>query len=94
MTVETSTLLKVIKTGQPIYNQHQSYYNMRGVLIDTVNTTLPIKVNGDIFGAVEIAKDMTKVKRLSEKLIDLQAKVESGNGQKKPNNMKQAPNTE
>ncbi|MBM7716871.1 sigma 54-interacting transcriptional regulator [Siminovitchia sp. FSL H7-0308] len=83
LTVETSTLLKVIKTGQPIYNQHQSYYNMRGVLIDTVNTTLPIKVNGDIFGAVEIAKDMTKVKRLSEKLIDLQAKVESGNGQKK-----------
>lgn len=83
LTVETSTLLKVIQTGQPIYNQRQSYYNMRGVLIDTVNTTLPIKVNGDIFGAVEIAKDITKVKRLSEKLIDLQAKVETGHGQKK-----------
>ncbi|MFS0646462.1 sigma-54 interaction domain-containing protein [Siminovitchia sp. 179-K 8D1 HS] len=83
LTVETSTLLKVIQTGQPIYNQRQSYCNMRGVLIDTVNTTLPIKVNGDIFGAVEIAKDITKVKQLSEKLIDLQAKVETGHGQKK-----------
>ncbi|MFK2825515.1 sigma 54-interacting transcriptional regulator [Bacillus sp. B190/17] len=79
----TSTLMKVMQTGEPICNQHQSYYNIRGVLVDTVNTTLPIKVDGEIVGAVEIAKDLTKVKRLSEKLIDLQAKVETTQQQKK-----------
>lgn len=76
LTAETSTLLKVIETGEPIYRQQQAYHNIRGVLIDTVNTTLPIMLHGEVVGAVEIAKDLTQVKQLSEKLIDLQAKVE------------------
>jgi len=84
LTVETSTLLKVIHTRKPIHNQHQSYYNIRGVLIDTVNTTLPITVNGEIVGAVEIAKDLTRIKQLSEKLLDLQAKVEPATSQPQP----------
>jgi arginine utilization regulatory protein len=79
---DTSTLLKVIQTGEPIKNQHQSYHNLRGHLIDTVNTTLPIRVNGECIGAVEIAKDLTKVKQLSEKLLDLQAKVENNRSRK------------
>lgn len=78
--------MKVIRTGEPIYNQHQSYYNIRGMLIDMVNTTLPINVDGKLVGAVEIAKDLTKVKQLSEKLIDLQARVETAQRQKKPAN--------
>src|SRR5699024_2967571 len=52
LTSETSTLLKVIQTGESIYNQQQSYYNSRGVLIDTVNTTLPIIIKGEVVGAV------------------------------------------
>lgn len=72
---ETSTLLKVIETGQSIDQQAQTYKNSKGQLIDTVNTTLPIKVGERIVGAVEIAKDFSKVKQLSEKLIELQKKV-------------------
>ena len=75
---QTSTLLKVIETGKPIYQQSQTYKNSKGQLIDTVNTTLPIKVGDKIVGAVEIAKDFTKVKQLSQKLLELQEKV---NGQ-------------
>ncbi|PAQ14953.1 sigma-54-dependent Fis family transcriptional regulator [Bacillaceae bacterium SAOS 7] len=84
LSIETSTLMKVCQTGEPIYNQHQSYRNIRGLLIDTVNTTLPIKVDDELVGAVEIAKDFTKIKQLSEKLLDLQAKVETTKHQKKP----------
>lgn len=73
---ETSTLIRVMKTGDPIYNQSQTYKNIKGELIDTVNTTLPIEVNNEIIGAVEIAKDIRQVKRLSEKLLELQAKVQ------------------
>ncbi|WP_203363706.1 sigma 54-interacting transcriptional regulator [Bacillus sp. REN10] len=86
LSVGTSTLMKVCQTGEPIYNQHQSYYNIRGMLIDTVNTTLPIKVNNELVGAVEIAKDLTKIKQLSEKLLDLQAKVETTKQQSKSAN--------
>ncbi|WP_026562527.1 sigma 54-interacting transcriptional regulator [Bacillus sp. J37] len=75
---QTSTLLKVIETGRPIYQQSQTYKNNKGLLIDTVNTTLPIKVGDKIVGAIEIAKDFTKVKQLSQKLLELQGKV---NGQ-------------
>lgn len=72
---ETSTLLKVIETGKPIYQQAQTYKNSKGHMIDTVNTTLPIKVGDRIVGAVEIAKDLSSVKQLSQKLLELQEKV-------------------
>lgn len=77
LTKETSTLLKVIQTGQPIYNQHQSYTNRKGKHIDTVNSTLPLWLDGELIGAVEVAKDMSKIKQLSDQLLDLQSKMKS-----------------
>lgn len=72
LTEESSTLLKVIKTGKPIYNQTQVYMNLHGTRIDTINTTLPIFLDDEIIGAVEIAKDYSRMKLLAERLIDLQ----------------------
>ncbi|MBU8908017.1 sigma-54 interaction domain-containing protein [Desertibacillus haloalkaliphilus] len=75
LTRSTSTLLKVVKTGKPIYHQQQTYTNIRGELIDTVNTTIPIYVKDQLVGALEVAKDLTKIKQLSEKLLDIQSAV-------------------
>lgn len=72
LTEESSTLLKVIKTGKPIYNQTQVYVNLHGIRIDTMNTTLPIFLEERIIGAVEIAKDYSRMKLLAERLLDLQ----------------------
>ncbi|MBP2241232.1 arginine utilization regulatory protein [Cytobacillus eiseniae] len=72
---ETSTLLKVMKTSKPIYNQPQVFVNVHGEQIETINTTLPIRVDGKIAGAVEIAKDYSRLKSLSESLLDLQSKM-------------------
>ena len=72
---ETSTLLKVIQTKQPIYHLPQTYRNIRGEFIDTVNTTLPIVVRDEFIGAVEIGRDLSQIKMLSNKLIDLQSKI-------------------
>lgn len=72
LTENSSTLLRVIKTGKPIYNQTQVYVNMHGTRIDTINTTLPIFVDKEIIGAVEIAKDYSRMKQLAESLLDLQ----------------------
>ncbi|MGM7701325.1 sigma-54 interaction domain-containing protein [Pseudalkalibacillus sp. Hm43] len=81
---ETSTLLKVVESGEPIYNQHQRYPNVKGKLITTVNTTLPIVVNGEIVGAVEIAKDFSKIQQLSWKLLDLEARVKGSTTNERP----------
>ncbi|WP_257350463.1 sigma-54 interaction domain-containing protein [Pseudalkalibacillus decolorationis] len=80
---ETSTLLKVMETGEPIFNQHQRYPNVKGKLIETVNTTLPIVVDHEVVGAVEIAKDFTKIQQLSWKLLDLEARVNDNHVNKK-----------
>lgn len=79
---ESSTLLKVIKTGKPIYNQTQVYLNLHGTRIDTVNTTLPIFLGEEIIGAVEIAKDYSQMKLFAERLLDLQKGLNK-NGKKK-----------
>ncbi|MGE5703761.1 MAG: sigma-54 interaction domain-containing protein [Clostridia bacterium] len=72
---QTSTLLRVIENGQPILSQPQTYTNWRGVRVETINTTLPVRVGRRLIGAVEVAKDIRKLRELSERLIDLQAQI-------------------
>lgn len=61
---EDSTLLKVLKTGEPILNVKQTYFNNKGQEINTVNNSFPIIENGITMGAVEIARDITKLEKL------------------------------
>ncbi|WP_062356637.1 sigma-54 interaction domain-containing protein [Bacillus kwashiorkori] len=74
LTKQTSTLLKVLETKKPIYHQTQNYRNLYGIPIETVNTTLPIIVDHQIVGAVEIAKDYSKLRQLADQLVELQRK--------------------
>lgn len=74
---ETSTLLKVLETGQPIDHVRQTYTNVHGKVVHTVNSTLPIFSRGELVGALEVSKDLTQVQDLAEKLIDLQAQIVS-----------------
>ena len=73
LTEHSSTLLRVIQTGKPIYHHEQSYINLHGNKIETLNTTLPIYVDNRLIGAVEIAKDYSSLKELSERLLDIQS---------------------
>lgn len=77
---QSSTLLKVIETKKPIYNETQSFVNLHGRKIDTVNTTLPIFVHGELIGAVEIAKDYSQIKQLSERLVEIQRSLKLRGG--------------
>lgn len=74
-TVENSTLLTVLETGKPLKLQKQSYMNLKGENISTVNTTYPIILNDKIIGAVEIAMNTTKVDHMSSTILDLQQKL-------------------
>lgn len=59
-----STLLQVLKKGTKIPNIRQSYFNNRGQEITTINNTFPIEKNGTLIGAMEIARDVTKIEKI------------------------------
>lgn len=88
LTKDSSTLLRVIKTAKPIYNQTQVYVNLHGARIDTINTTLPILLGDEVIGAVEIAKDYSRMKLLSERLLDLQKGRNKSRKKKLPKQVK------
>jgi arginine utilization regulatory protein len=75
---DTSTLVQVLHTGRAIRNRQQTYTNVHGMKVHTVNTTLPIQSGGVVVGALEVAKDLTQVKHLAEQVVHLQAQMVGG----------------
>lgn len=75
LTEETSTLLTVIRTGKPIYKKEQTFLNYKGEKITTINSSIPIKSKGKIIGALEISRDITTVRQMSEKIVELQDRL-------------------
>lgn len=75
LTNETSTLLTVIRTGESMYKKEQTFINYKGEKITTINTSIPIKSKNKIIGALEISKDITTVRQMSEKIVELQDKL-------------------
>ncbi|PAB58460.1 sigma-54 interaction domain-containing protein [Anaeromicrobium sediminis] len=59
---DISTLFKAMELGRPIHRKKQSVVNIEGTKIVTMNTSLPIKGEGKIIGAIELSKDITKHK--------------------------------
>ncbi len=72
LTAETSTLLTVLRTGRALPDRQQNYINARGKQIVTINSTTPLNVDGKVIGALEIAKDITYIQALADKIINLQ----------------------
>jgi len=72
---QTSTLLKVLATGTPIVSKQQTFMNFKGDRVTTINSTWPIFDQGELAGAVEISKNVTRVRELSEQVVALQAEL-------------------
>ncbi len=70
-TEENSTLLTVLATKRAITNREQRYLNHNGKAIKTLNNTYPIFEGEELLGAVEIAKDLTSVSDLSDRIMEL-----------------------
>lgn len=56
LTEETSSIMRVLKLGKPIFNELQNLITRKGQSIRAVNTTLPIKEGDRIVGAVEVSR--------------------------------------
>ena len=53
---ETSSILRVLKTGKPISNEFQTLITYKGQSIRAINTTMPIKDHDEIIGAVDVSR--------------------------------------
>ncbi len=70
---QNSTLVNALKTGKTTQNVKQTYFNNKGKEITTINNSFPIKEEGKITGAIEIAKDVTQLERvIKENVINKQ----------------------
>lgn len=61
---EDSTLLQALQKGRNIKNAKQTYFNNKGQEITTINNTFPIIEDRVQIGAMEIARDVTKLEKL------------------------------
>ncbi|OPG16828.1 sigma-54 interaction domain-containing protein [Ferroacidibacillus organovorans] len=73
LTEETSSLLRVLRSGDPVLLRRQSYRNFRGDEVHTANATRAVYRDGRLYGALEIAQDITEVQHLAERVVELQA---------------------
>ncbi len=71
----TSTLLQVLNSENAIIDQQQEYLNSYGHKIITINSTLPIKFEDGKTWAIEVAKDITEIKNLYNKINKLQERL-------------------
>lgn len=71
LTGETSSIMRVLKNGQEILDERQMVTNYRGEQLYLVNSTFPIKVNGEIIGAIEasVYGDKTLLERMPDRSL-------------------------
>ncbi|MDO4553490.1 MAG: sigma 54-interacting transcriptional regulator, partial [Bacillota bacterium] len=74
---EDSTLLAALERGESTTARQQTYQNKNGRLITTINSTAPVREGDRIIGAVEIARNITDLQELSDKLLDIQSQGRS-----------------
>lgn len=67
-----STIYDAINKKQPTLNKQQTYKNLYGKEITTVNSTVPVIVDGKTIAAIELSKDITDFRQMSDTLLELQ----------------------
>ena len=69
--LEDSTMFKALKKNESTVRQQQTYRNLYGKEITTINSTIPIILDGETVAAIEVAKDITNIRQMSDKLMAL-----------------------
>ncbi len=69
---DDSTIMNVLKTGEKIVGLIQHYGNGYKKKVTTINTTVPVTMDSKVIAVIEIAKDMTQLKELTENICKLQ----------------------
>ena len=56
LTEETSSIMRVLKTGEPVFNQLESFYSSSGQSVTNIYCTLPLLSDGKMVGAIDFAR--------------------------------------
>lgn len=67
-----STMLRALKENRPTLNEQQTYLNRYGKKITTMNSSIPVVVDGKTIAAIEVGKDITDFKKMSDTILELQ----------------------
>lgn len=67
-----STLYQALKKNMSTRNKEQTYKNLYGKEVTTINSTMPVVVDGKTIAAVEVAKDITNIRSMSDTILELQ----------------------
>jgi len=65
LTEDTSSIMRVLKTGKPIYDQVEYLTTKDGQQVTNLYSTLPIIKNGKIVGAIDLARCINENERQS-----------------------------
>lgn len=76
---ETSSILRVLKTGKPISNEFQTLITYKGQSIRAINTTMPIKDHDEIIGAVDVSRYTDSPYQRQDISLSLKESVEKKN---------------
>lgn len=72
---DESTLRRALAEGKETTNKQQTYLNVYGKEITTINTTVPIEADGKVVAAIEVARDITEIKNMSDTILELQGET-------------------
>ncbi|MDQ7793471.1 MAG: sigma 54-interacting transcriptional regulator [bacterium] len=67
-----STLLEVLRTGRPVVNRQQTFTTEKGHTVTVLSSTFPVYRGEALIGAVDVSRDITKVRELLETIVVLQ----------------------
>lgn len=71
LTEETSSILRVLRTGKHIFNEYQVLKTYKGQSITAVNTTMPLKNKDEIVGVVDVSRYIDSPYERQDILISL-----------------------
>ena len=69
--LDDSTMFKALKKKQKSDVQEQTYVNLYGREVSTMNATVPVIQEGEVIAAVEVARDLTHIKDMSDTILEL-----------------------
>ena len=71
VSLNQSTMYQALRKGISTRNKQQSYTNLYGKEVTTVNSTAPVTVAGHTVAAIEVANDITNIRSLSDTILQL-----------------------
>lgn len=71
MSAEESTLLQALHHMKVTLNKQQTYLNRDGKVINAINSTIPVIYNDTVIAAIEVSKDVTDIRKMSNTILDL-----------------------